>query len=388
MLNVRAHTIVASLGIAVLVAACSGNGGGHKVKLNRGISPRDGGSDWVKDVLYTESAAITTPAPASNPTPTTTKDGRKIVPTPSTNTTTTRTTTLSCLSARKLVDAIVAAKGDEAAKRELISVTAFDLDFVTAGMEAVNPKSKLERLVVKPEGTALLSEIQKANYFFRVRKEARLSQLESAANLLASPLGKELLNVIEQVKCDTAIFLERAGNGTPVTVPYKIVSYDNRRIVLQKQTEALPGPLYRVYQLDGKTQVRISLIIKENAIPVCGATDTAVHTVKYDYLLSRSRDLEKIQISKGLAGLFSRFVFSTPELDDKAPVPTATPERLPQPAGSKKRKGKREQSGHVVPGRMSMRDRTLVTSSTYGYLLALVNAGQAAKNVACSGGIR
>lgn len=355
MLNVRAQISIL-LSLSLVLAACGGGAAGKKVKINKGNRGR-AVSDWVKDVVYEEK--VSTPV-------TTNTQGR-----PGTTPTTSHviTTSLSCLSLPKLVDSMSAkaAINSDADRREAISINVFDLDFVTVQPEAVRGTT---RTTIKSETSTDALQMQKANYFFQVRKNEMLSDMVQAKGLRDSALGAKLLNVVSQEKCSSVVLSEivTEADGRQVARPvsYNIIEKNNRRVVLQKTLGGVPQNEYRDYRIDNRTQIRISLVKQVSAIPACGMASNTTHFVREEYLFARSRDLDRSQVSKNLALLFANFVFSATEIEEQI-----DPAKAPQIKG----KGAR---------RFIARERVTMSGSTFGHLLNMVYTGNGAKNLACS----
>ncbi len=354
MLNVRAQ-ISLFIGLSVLVTACGNGAAGKKVKINKGNRSKDV-STWVKDVVYTEN--VTTPVTTVPATP-----GRPSTTTPAT------IVNLSCLSVPKLVNAMAAKNtaADAADQRELIAVSVFDLDFVTPSEE-----TRANKTLVKFTSTGDTEPIQrqKANYFFQFRKPEFMSDMVAAKDLPASNFGLKLLNVAAQEKCSSVTFNEIvrvAGQDVPRVIGFRIASSNPRRLILQKIVTPSEPQEYRIYQLDGRAQVRVSVIKQVTDVPVCGVANGRTQFASEDYIFSRSRDLDRIQISRNLANLFYNFGFKSPEIEEQI---TAGPGAGVKPADARRKVAKRE--------------RVMLSGSTFSYLLELVRQGVAGKDLACS----
>lgn len=364
MLNVRAQISIL-ITLSVLLTAC-GNSGGKKVKINKS-NRNKGVSEWVQDVVYKETT--TTPGSTAPG-----RQGRAGTTTPATT-----NVNVICLSIPLLVDAMSANKNgtSEQDKKEMISIGVFDLDFVRPADE--RPRANVVRMTFASEGIdnpAL--QIQKANYFFQTRKADKLADMVPASGLKTSALGLKLLNVASQAACSTVVFHELGAEGRPQQVTYDMVEASNRRVVLRRQATGnqIPGE-YRIYQLDGRSFVRVSVVKEVAGIPICTGAAQPSHFVKEEFLFARSRDLDRSQISRNLGVMFNSFVLSTPEIEE--PLKRTVQRERAAPATNANGRGNRNQPRFVTSNQ-----RFSISGATFGFMINRIYEGNAGKNDACT----
>ncbi len=276
MLNVRASICIIA-GLSVLVSACGGGAAGKKVAIRKG--DRGGASSWIKDSDIREEQVTATETVQGKGGTQTVKNRKSF-----------------CLSLPKLVEKLQARNAkDDVAKREMIALYTFDLDFV----ELDSDNRSIVRALVSTDTK------QKRKYFFGL--QPGLMQVETVpAQSLATgdTLAKNLFAVDKQVECKMVTF----SNGRVYEI---LPGYTPRRIVLKGRTE------YRIYERDGRDMFRVA-IVDAKPTPVCTTGDRAQQLVKEEYMVARSRDLNRIAIGRNLGALLHESVKDkVPELEQQ-----------------------------------------------------------------------
>lgn len=303
---------------SLALTACGGGAGGKKTAIRKGQKGGDKG--WIKDTdIRQENIG---PVQTGQGKPGSTVVNKKTY----------------CLSVEKLANRLQA-KGvkDENAKKEMLAIYTYDLDFVEVD-------STSARTVVKPVNPASDAlNNQKRNFFFAVAPESLAIDTVASESLLSkSNLGGFFFGVAKQTECKAVAF----SNG-PV---FEIMSgYTPRRVVLRRGNE------YRIYERDGIGQFRVS-IVESKKVPVCANGDKTEYSVKREYMIARSRDLNRIVIGKNLGLMFN----------------AASGSQLP------------ELNQQLNDGKKLGHARLSLSAHTYEYLAGLIRQGKVEKIPGCT----
>lgn len=219
---------------------------------------------------------------------------------------------------------------------ELISVHTMDLDFVTVNREATTASqlSPDRKTVTRAHGQRIsfprvegVTDAMKINYFFRDSFLPVAETVPSRATL-ASKQAARLMAVKGQVDCDSVTF-----DGDK---KFTVVHGSKNSIQLELDKEI------RTYVLLPNDQVLMTEAILAQNIPSCPGSPSIPGNayVLRSYILSKSRNKQRFQITKNLAHLY-RYVHDTQELlGSRAAAPAATPApRTPAPAAERARSG-------------------------------------------------
>lgn len=296
--------------LTLSIAACDGGVASKKTPIRKG--QQKGQQSWIKDTDIRQENI----GPAGQGKPGSTVVAKKTF----------------CLSVEKLANRLQAKGSKDAnAKKEMLALYTFDLDFVEIDSTTV-------RTFLKSVGPASESlENQKRNYFFTLVPESLdINTVPSESLIAGSELGSEFFNVVKQTECKTVKFASGAE--------FEILSgYTPRRVVLRR------GGEYRLYERDGAGQFRVA-IVQNKKVATCASGDKTDYNVKREYRISRSRDLNRIDIGKSLGQMFN----------------AATASKVPELS---------QQNG---------RTRVSLSAHTYEYLLGLIRQGKAEKVPGCA----